>query len=1227
MRIVIDLQAAQASSRFRGIGRHALSLVHAMARCAEDHEIVLLLNGLLPDSIMPIRTAFAAYGARVSCEVFDVPDPTDPAWADQAAWHACAMRVREHALLSLAPDVVLITSLFEMDPAVVAVGGGLGAVPTAVIFYDLIPYIHPDVYLKNPRLKVCYFRQIEALKQADVWWAIAESVRREGVDCLGLPVEQIEVISPDAEPFFKPAQLSRADREGVWSRYGLTQPFVMTVGGGCPRKNIPALIAAYSKLPDAIGQGHQLLVVCALSEGEKARWFAEANKVGLPAGALVLPGHVPDDDLCVLYQSTALFVFPSWHEGFGLPALEAMRCGAPVIGANTTSVPEVIDNEAALFDPFSVDDMAALMTRALTDASFRQSLVDHASVAASRFCWDRSGQQAMASLTCLVERKKDADVLISQPNKPRLAYVSPLPPIQSGIAEYSVELLPHLAVYYTIDVIVDQDEVIDPWVQAHCGIRSADWFRAHSEGYDHVLYHMGNSEYHAYQLPLLEIIPGVVVLHDFYLSGLLASLEDGGKWERALSYGHGYKALGYAQLCEAVKRYPCSLEIIESSLGVVVHSQEAKQFGLSWYGLPPERFTVVPLLRDATRSAQRAAARAALGIEADAFLVCAFGIIGPHKLNDRLFSAFGEARLSQAKASRLLFVGTGDLSYIEKLRHSAEEKGCLHQVSVTGWVSQRDYQQYLAAADLAVQLRTDSRGETSGAVLDCLKYGVPTIVNACGSLAELDAEVVCRLPAAFSDAELTAALDRLWQDQAGRAQLGVAARDYLLAQHDPARCAAQYHEAMTRYYQAYRQTNLSQLFASLSAFIRHPKDSRLLSLSQAIAHNAPRKNRRRQLLLDVSAIAKRDIKTGIQRVVRAMSVACLAQQDPRYDVELVSASGRDKAYRYARALTHRWLGLRAPSISDDLIDYASGDVLLVLDSYPINSVRQRLFYQRLRQKGVRVYFVVYDLLPVTHPAFFPPNKNKTTPFLDYLHVVSEADGAVCISKATAQALTHWLAAEAPDRLADFDVQAAYLAGDIANSVPTNEMPKTPPALLDRLSHTPVFLMVGTLEPRKGHADVLDAFDQLWAVGVSATLVVVGKEGWLVNALCDRLRTHPEQGKQLHWLSGISDAYLEAVYARSDALIAASVAEGFGLPLIEAAQKGLPVIARDIPVFREVLGDYGVYFDGNAKDGLVPVITDFLSEEKGEREAKRGLLPFDYSWETSAARLADLFFGE
>ena len=134
------------------------------------------------------------------------------------------------------------------------------------------------------------------------------------------------------------------------------------------------------------------------------------------------------------------------------------------------------------------------------------------------------------------------------------------------------------------------------------------------------------------------------------------------------------------------------------------------------------------------------------------------------------------------------------------------------------------------------------------------------------------------------------------------------------------------------------------------------------------------------------------------------------------------------------------------------------------------------------------------------------------------------------------------------------------------------------ALLAQLAATPSFLMVGTIEPRKGHLQTLDAFEQLWREGEQVNLVIVGNEGWkpLPNAerrtipkIVARLASHPELGKRLFWLKGIDDALLQQVYQASACLMASSEGEGFGLPLIEAAHYGLPVIARDIPVFREV----------------------------------------------------------
>src|SRR5690606_5090572 len=133
------------------------------------------------------------------------------------------------------------------------------------------------------------------------------------------------------------------------------------------------------------------------------------------------------------------------------------------------------------------------------------------------------------------------------------------------------------------------------------------------------------------------------------------------------------------------------------------------------------------------------------------------------------------------------------------------------------------------------------------------------------------------------------------------------------------------------------------------------------------------------------------------------------------------------------------------------------------------------------------------------------------------------------------------------------------------------------AVLDKDS-TRTFLMVGTIESRKGYDQVLDAFDQLWGEGSVERLVIVGRQGWLVDDLVQRILQHPENGHRLFWLSDVSDEALVKLYERTDALIMASEAEGFGLPLIEAAKHGIPLIARDLPVFREVAGEGALYFD-------------------------------------------------
>lgn len=174
-------------------------------------------------------------------------------------------------------------------------------------------------------------------------------------------------------------------------------------------------------------------------------------------------------------------------------------------------------------------------------------------------------------------------------------------------------------------------------------------------------------------------------------------------------------------------------------------------------------------------------------------------------------------------------------------------------------------------------------------------------------------------------------------------------------------------------------------------------------------------------------------------------------------------------------------------------------------------------------------------------------------------------------------------------------------------------------MLDTVEARPSFLLVGTIEPRKGHAQVLAAFEQLWQAGQDVNLVIVGKLGWKVENLIEQLRNHEELGKRLFSLESVSDEYLEKFYAASTCLIAASYGEGFGLPLIEAAQHKLPVIARDIPVFREVAGEHAYYFDTDTSEGLAQSIKTWLALYQNGQHPKSDAMPW-LTWKESAQQL-------
>lgn len=1044
MRIVIDFQGAQSpGSGKRGIGRYTWALTKAIIRNSGAHEVVIALSDLLPETIEPIRQDLATLLPPDNIRVWAALESVAHARKSDDWRRQAAELTRETFLASLDPDVVLVTSLFEgiAEDVVTSIGKIANGPLTAVILYDLIPFIDRESYLRSPEDEAYYFEKIEHLCKADLWLAISDSSRQEGLTYLQLPENRCVSVSTDADAKFMPVEIPQDREQAVRTRYGLNRPFVLYTGGGDARKNIDKLILAFAGLPKGVRKNYKLAIIGHIQPADRERLNRLGRRAGLTGEDLIFGEFVSDDDLLALYNLCELFVLPSSHEGFGLPALEAMRCGAPVIGANVSSIPEVIRLDEALFDPHSVQAISEAIQRGLTDEVHRERLMENGRVQAKRFSWDSSAQKAISAMERLVDERPKTRVQAPgvKTEWPRLAYVSPLPAEPSEFADYSAELLRSLSHYYQIDVIVDQGEISDPRIRQNYPVHSSDWLYDNAHVYDRVLYHFGNSVFHRYMFDLLPQVLGIVVLHDFFLSEEMEIQQTAPRFRRHELYrAHGYGALvsrsGAMGPGAVIQDYPCNQSVIHHSLGMITPSPLTLDMARKWYGDDAEQWVVIP--------------------------------------------------------------GEPDLQ-----KHAMQYRDAIegfYRRAATGW---RSLPQAIAA-----------------------------------------------LPPPHSNEDL-------------------------------------------------------------------------IGLADALGRTFPARPRQKQLLVDISVLVEYDAKTGIQRVVRNLLKQWLNNPPADFRIEPVYVSHHASHYRYARKFTSGFMGLPADLFEgeeDALIEFAPGDIFLGLDLGMHYFDSQKKLHQQMRRYGVKTFFIVYDLLPVQMPQHFPPGASEA--FANWLlTIVAVNNGAICISQAVADDLAGWISKNAPERREHLSITSFHLGADLDLSSGSAGLPEDAESVLQRLAAVPSFLMVGTVEPRKGHVQTLAAFEKLWEEGADINLVIAGKAGWALEGLWERLRRHPRLGVNLFWLQGISDEYLERIYAAADCLIAASEGEGFGLPLIEAARHRLPILARGLPVFREVAGDHAAYFSGMKPADLAEAITDWLTLFKQDRHPKSDNMPW-ISWQGSASQL-------
>ena len=378
----------------------------------------------------------------------------------------------------------------------------------------------------------------------------------------------------------------------------------------------------------------------------------------------------------------------------------------------------------------------------------------------------------------------------------------------------------------------------------------------------------------------------------------------------------------------------------------------------------------------------------------------------------------------------------------------------------------------------------------------------------------------------------------------------------------------------------------------------------------------------RQLFLDISELVHHDAATGIQRVVKNYLINLLNNPPKGFRVLPVYATTSD-CYRYADAYIEKKFGIDSTVLVDSPITWQRGDIFFGLDLQHQVQLSQAITYERMRNDGVIVQFLIYDLLPIQLKELFA-DENLYHLHEKLMQLIGQQHQAICISKTTADAYKHWLQekniAHNPMLVIDWVHMGADLEVYSSRGLPENSS-----ITLKALKTRPTFLSVCTLEPRKGHTQILDAVEILWANHQDINLVFVGHQGWKVEKLVERIFNHPENGKRLFWLKGISDEYLELVYQASTCLIAASYGEGFGLPLIEAAKHKLPIICRDMPIFREVAGQHAFYFDASDAIGLSASIKQWLLLYEKTAHPTSDRIPWK-TWSESAENLKHLLIG-
>lgn len=265
-----------------------------------------------------------------------------------------------------------------------------------VTVHDLIHGLFPEIYLRRKIQQWVYFTRISAIKKASKIIADSQNTKKDVIKLLDVPENKIKVVHLGVGEDFRPAE-SSSFVKSVMRKYGINKEYILHVGGVSATKNVNRLLLAFKRLLTVHKKNLALVVVGNLSftpDYQKA-FRAKLEELSLQK-KVILPGHIPEKDLILLYNGASLFVYPSLYEGFGLPPLEAMACGCPVVVSNAASIPEVVGNIGLYVNPYKVDEIVSAMEKVLTNKSLREEMVGRGLERVKLFSWEKMAKETSA---------------------------------------------------------------------------------------------------------------------------------------------------------------------------------------------------------------------------------------------------------------------------------------------------------------------------------------------------------------------------------------------------------------------------------------------------------------------------------------------------------------------------------------------------------------------------------------------------------------------------------------------------------------------------------------------------------------------------------------------------------------------------------------------------------------------------------------------------------------